>query len=307
MLEIALAIAPVFLLILVGYALAAGELFSQMFWRGAECLTYFVLFPALLFTTLASARVAVRQVLPMAGAMAAAILVVVLLLLILRPTLLRRGHEFTSLLQGAIRFNTYIGLAIVSALYGAPGLAFAAAAIALIVPLTNLISIIALLRYGAGRRGAAGGALVKLVTNPLVVSCAAGIAVNLSGWPVPPVLDEGLAILAQGALPLGLLAVGAGLEFAAAAANGVGLLLASVIKLAALPALTFWACDLLGVSGIAAAVAVLFNALPTAPSAFVLARQLGGDARLMASVITIQVALAALSLPLTVALLRHFG
>ena len=91
MLEIALAIAPVFLLILVGYALAAGEMFSQMFWRGAERLTYFVLFPALLFTTLAGAQVAVRQVLPMAGAMAAAIMTVVLLLLILRPTLLRRA------------------------------------------------------------------------------------------------------------------------------------------------------------------------------------------------------------------------
>lgn len=307
MLEILFAIAPVFLLILTGYGLAASGFFKKVFWRGAEQLTYFLLFPALLFTTLAEARFSVAEVLPMAGAMAAAILAITLLLLALRPALLVRSQEFTSLLQGSIRFNTYIGLAVVAALFGSRGLGAAAAAVALIVPLGNLLSILALLRYGVGRRGDAGGALVKLVTNPLVISCALGIAFNLAGWRIPPVLDRWLEILAQGALPLGLLAVGAGLEFTAALAGGLPLLLACLLKLALLPAATYLACQLFGVEGLAASVAILFNALPTAPSAFVLARQMGGDARLMASIITVQVVLAVLTLPAVVLLLRHFS
>ena len=50
-----------------------------------------------------------------------------------------------------------------------------------------------------------------------------------------------------------------------------------------------------------AAVAVLYNGLPTSASSYVLARQMGGDGKLMAGIITATTLAAALTLPVLVA------
>jgi hypothetical protein len=295
--DVVLAILPVFLLIFLGTGLKAAGVLAPAFWEGAERLTYFVLFPALLLTTLARAQFGDLEVLPMAGAIAAAVLVMAAGLLAARPWLAPSGAAFTSLFQGSIRFNTYIGLAAASGVLGAAGLAAAAVAVALLVPLGNLLSVAALAWLGTGDRPKALEILRQLALNPLILASGLGIAINLGGLELPPVVGPLLTVLGRGALPLGLLAVGAGLDFAAARAGGRTLALACVLKLALMPALTALGCWIFGAAGVAAAVAVLFNGLPTAPSAYILARQMGGEAKLMASIITAQVALAAITLP----------
>jgi len=301
MIEVALAILPVFLLIFLGTALKAAGFLTAAFWEGAERLTYFLLFPALLFVTLASADFGGLDVLPMAAALALAVLVMAGALLAARPRL-AEGPGFTSLFQGATRFNTYIGLAVAFGALGPAGAAAAAVAIALLVPLGNLLSVIMLARYGAAQRPSLARVLREVAANPLILACLLGLAVNRAGLGLPPVVEPVLTVLGRGALPLGLLTVGAGLDFAAARAGGRLLAGACVLKLAVMPTLTALACWALGLGGVAAAVAILFNGLPTAPSAYIMARQMGGDAKLMASIITAQVALSALTLPLILTL-----
>ncbi len=295
--DVVLAILPVFLLIFLGTGLKAAGVLAPAFWEGAERLTYFVLFPALLVTTLARAQFGDIDVLPMAGAIAAAVLAMAAGLVAARPWLAHSGAAFTSLFQGSIRFNTYIGLAAASGVLGAAGLAAAAVAVALLVPLGNLLSVAALAWHGTGDRPRSLEVLRQLALNPLILASVLGIAINLAGLELPPVVDPLLTVLGRGALPLGLLAVGAGLDFAAARAGGRTLALACLLKLVVMPALTALGCWIFGAAGAAAAVAVLFNGLPTAPSAYILARQMGGEAKLMASIITAQVALSAITLP----------
>jgi len=262
-----------------------------------------VVLTALLLTTLASAEFGDLEVLPMTAAIAAAVLAMAAGLLAARPWLRMGGATFTSLFQGSIRFNTYIGLAAASGALGAAGLAAAAVAVALLVPLGNLLSVAALAWHAASARPRPAEVLRQLALNPLILASALGIAINIGGLELPPVLDPLLTVLGRGALPLGLLAVGAGLDFAAARLGGRPLALACLLKLAILPALTALGCWIFGVAGVAAAVAVLFNGLPTAPSAYILARQMGGEAKLMASIITAQVALSAITLPVILILM----
>ncbi len=302
MIEVALAILPVFLLIFLGAALKLAGFLTTAFWEGAQRLTYFVLFPALLFVTLASADFGGLEVLPMAAALAAAVLVMAGALIAARPWL-AEGPGFTSLFQGATRFNTYIGLAVALGVLGTAGAAAAAVAIALLVPLGNLLSVAVLARHDAARRPGVARVLREVAANPLILACLLGLAVSGAGLGLPPVVEPVLSVLGRAALPLGLLTVGAGLDFAAARADGRLLASACVLKLVVMPALTALACWALGVGGLAAAVAVLFNGLPTAPSAYIMARQMGGDAKLMASIITAQVALSALTLPLILTLM----
>ena len=303
MLDVVLAILPVFLLIFLGTGLKAAGFLPPAFWEGAERLTYFLLFPALLLTTLATAEFGDLEVLPMAAAIAGAVLVMAAGLLAAKPWLDMDGATFTSLFQGSIRFNTYIGLAAASGVLGAAGLAGAAVAVALLVPLGNLLSVATLAWHAADSRPRLAEILRQLALNPLILASVLGIAINLGGFTLPPVVDPILTVLGRGALPLGLLAVGAGLDFAAARRGGRTLAMACLLKLAVLPALTAFGCWIFGATGVAAAVAVLFNGLPTAPSAYILARQMGGEAQLMASIITAQVALSALTLPVLLILM----
>ncbi len=301
MTAIVLVILPVFALIFLGWLLRRRQFPGEHFWAPAERLTYFCLFPALLATTLARADFSELDVLPMAGAIVAAILAMTGGLLLARRALGLSGPGFTSLYQGAVRMNTYIGLAVAYGVAGEAGVAAAAVAVAAIVPLVNLLCVSLLARFGTAAQPTLAGVARQVASNPLILGCAAGGALNLSGLGLPPVLGETLLILGRAALPLGLLCVGAALDLRAARRAGGPVLLSSLLKLGLLPALTWAGCWALDVTGTAAFVAVLFNGLPTATSAYILARQMGGDAVLMASLITAQTLLAMLTLPVVLA------
>jgi len=304
-LAVTLATLPIFALIFLGAALRRSGMLGEAFWRGAERLVYFVLFPPLLFTTLATADFAALAAGELALAMVAGAGALMLALSLLRPVLAMDGPAFTSLAQGALRQNTYIGFSAAFALFGPEGLAAAAIWVAAVTPIVNVYCIAVLTRHGSGAPSGPGlGAVVRaILKNPIILASAAGAAVNLAGLALPPILDEILAILARGALPLGLLAVGAGLDFVAVRRGGRALSLAVVLKLAVLPLFMLAALRILDISGLGATVALLIAGLPTAPSSYILARQLGGDAHLLAGIIAVQTALSMITLPLILTLL----
>jgi len=294
------AVLPVFLLILLGYAIRRRAWIGEGFWEPAERLTYFFLLPALLATALARADFANLPAAGMIGAVVLAILTMTALNLLAYLALRGDGAAFTAVLQTTIRCNTYVGLSIAFALYGEAGLALAAVLVGIIVPLVNLISVVALLRFGSQRTTGRFGLARTLLANPLVLACLLGFALNVSGLGLPPVAGETLSILARAALPLALLAVGAGLDFGTARASSGRVGAAVALKLIALPLLTAGFCWALGVQGLAWSIALLFNALPAATSSYILARQLGGAPGLVANILTVQTLGAALSLPLLV-------
>lgn len=297
MLAVVAAILPVFLLVFLGYALRARGFLTEGFWQPAERLTYFVLFPTLIVTTLAKADLAGLTVLPMAGALIAALLIMAALLLVVRPWLGVDGPGFTSVVQGAVRMNTYVCLAIAATLWESAGLTLAAIAVAVIVPTVNVISVAMLARYGSTAVPSAAGVAARIARNPLILGCVVGIALNAGGFALPPVLGPMLEILGRAALPIGLLAVGGGLDFGAVRANAGIVGTATGLKLLIMPAMTAATLWAFGVEGVTAAVALLFNASPTATSSYILARQLGGDARLMAGIFTLQTAASMVTLP----------
>lgn len=292
------ALAPIFLLILLGHVLRRSEVVPASFWAPADKLTYTLFFPCLIVDELSKARLTGIDVLPMLAAMVAATLVAAGLLLAGRRLTGLDGPAFTSVFQGGIRFNTYVGLAAARALYGTPGLTLMAVGIAVLVPLVNVLSVVTLARFGRDTKGASlRTVLGGLVRNPLIIAAALGAALTLSGIGKPPLVGDVVDVLARAALPMGLLSVGAGLDLAAARGVGIGVAMASAVKLLLLPVLTAAFALLLGIDGLPLTVAVLFNALPCAASAYILARQMGGDHPLMAAIITVQTLLAALTLP----------
>ncbi|MGH6895604.1 MAG: AEC family transporter [Geminicoccaceae bacterium] len=296
------ALAPVFILIALGWLLGARGFPGAAFWPAAERLVYFVLFPALLFLTTAAADLGDLDLVSMAAALIVAIAAMAALTIGLRPLLRIGDAAFTSVFQGAIRCNTYVGLAAASALFGAIGLAVMGLVVFVVVTAVNLLSVVALIHYG--RRAAGGRDVVASVArNPLILACLFGFGGNAAGIELPAVAYDTLDILARASLTLGLLCVGAGLELAHLGRARLAAAVTAALKLLAMPAATALACRMFGIDGLSAAAAVLFTACPISASSYVLARQLGGDASLLAGLITITTIAAVATMPLVLALL----
>ncbi len=310
MTPILFALAPVFLLIFLGYLLKARRLVADAFWAPAEKLTFYLFFPALLVGNTATAELAGIEVLPMMAAVASGILSVAGMVTLFGRRFGVDGAAFTSLFQGAIRPNSYVGIAAAFALFGDAGLTLVAVCIVVAVPMVNLLSVVVLVRYGAvsgpsteklsrGRQKA----LLGVATNPLILACLLGALLNFSGVGTPSLAAPLVDILGRAALPVGLLAVGAGLDLAAARQAGRLVAAIAAVKLVALPAVTFLACKVLAVGGLAATVSVMYASLPGSASAYVMSRQMGGDAKLMAGIITATTLAAILAMPTAILVL----
>ncbi len=292
------ALGPLFLLILVGAALGWARYPGGDFWPRAERLIYYVLFPALLIHTLANAPVAQVPVIRLAIVVLGALLVFAALLWLARRPLNLADAAFTSVFQGALRFNTYVAIAGAAALHGSAGTTAAAVAIALMVPTVNVLCVLCFIAAGTLGRAGLTRSLIELIRNPLIIGCVVGIALNISGVGLPGWSDPLLGLIARAALPLGLIAVGVALRPAALARSGRAFWASTAVKLALLPALTLLLSFVLGLDTVSRDVALLFTAVPTATASYILARQLGGDSELMAALITGQTLIAMLTLPL---------
>lgn len=259
-------------------------------------MNYFVMFPALLFSSLANAPIRDPDMLRMGGAAIATILIAALCLTGARRLMPMPAARFGPLLQGIIRFNTYLGFAVVTSLAGPEGVARAAVYLAVAVPLVNVLSIVALTERASGQQFLF--LLKAIFRNPLILACLAGIVVAISGLGMPFGTGAFLGLLAQGSLPLGLLCVGAALQPAMLRRDMPALMRNGALRLFCMPALAFAVAFLFGLKGHETLILVTFSAVPAAPTAYILTRQLGGDGSLMAGIITAQTLVAVLSLPL---------
>lgn len=292
MLAIALILLPDFSLILLGLLLRRRFAYPAEFWGHLERLVYYLMFPALLFRAVSRTELDIAPALDMFIAGFGFSVVGIVLGVLGRWLFKPDGRVFASCVQTGFRFNTYIGLAVVDRLSGHAGIASFAVLIGVMVPWVNAVSVWFLARQG--------GASVwrELAKNPLIVATLSGFIVSLFGLPLPGEVNHVLDLLAAAALPLGLLSVGAGLRAEGLRASLPLVNYFTFVKLVALPAAAWGLALLLGLKGLYFQSVLVLAALPTASSAYILAVRMGGDGRTVATIITVNVFVAMVTLPL---------
>jgi predicted permease len=291
------AVIPITALIAFGWWLKQRFLPEQNFWRSLDQLVYYGAFPALLLRTFTRVNWGEIEVLPLAAALISAVVIAMALLVLVRKRLMIDGPGFTSVVQGALRYNSYIGLAIASSLYGEAGMTMFAIVIGIVTPVVNTLVIVMLERYGTNKRGNLKDAVVTISKNPLIVSILIGIALAWTGIGLPWALDPFAEILGRIALPLGVLSVGAGLDFSSLKNGRQPLIFASLGRLVGMPLIALLTCAIFGVEGLTRTAILIYACLPCSPASYTLARQLKGDAILMANIITVTSILSLLATP----------
>jgi len=288
----ALLLLPDFSLILLGVLLRRYMHLGDHFWMGLEKLVYFILFPALLVNAVLKTRLDLAAAAPLLGTAFAAMAVGMVLgwlglkLFRLKPLL------FASIYQCGYRFNSYIALAAAGLLFGNAGIAAMGLVVGAAVPFANLTSVWMLARHGEA------GVLKEVARNPLIWATASGFLLNLAGFVPPQPLQMFLSRLADASIALGLLAVGAALRLQGqAGVRGASVYLVG-LKLLILPLAAALVGRWLGLTGLYFNVAVLFAALPTASSAYILAMRMGGDGPSVAWLISATTLGSMLTMPL---------
>jgi malonate transporter and related proteins len=288
---------PDFSLILIGFGLIRITDWGAAFWLGLEKLVYYVLFPALLFYSTARTPFDFQATGKLLQVALLAVGCGIALGWLAKPLFRPAPMLFESGVQTAFRFNSYIALAVAQRLGGEAGTTLMALIIGFAVPICNLAAVHALAHKS-------GGLLKELAKNPLLLATAGGTLFNLLGLPLPEVVGATLSRMGNASIALGLIAVGAGLRLSALhEAKGMAAYFLSV-KLLVLPAIAYGLGRWLQLPLLQWQIALMFSALPTSASTYVLATRMGGNGPFVAFLVSASTLLSAVTLPLWLSLLR---
>ena len=304
--EIFLLISPVFILIILGSLLRRIGVPDLSFWHISDKLIYWVLIPALLFhhvsqITLSSTMLANYAVVILSG-----LFVVTTLSFIAGKLFGYTPQIWTSVMQGAARHNAFIALAIAGSLFGNKGLALGAIFMVILIPIINIVIVSAMTstlnqEVGNNSRPSIFDVLFELIKNPFILAIATGLVISFVDAERIIIIHETTGLLGSAALPIMLLSIGANIKIREISSAITPIIIANVLKLLVFPIVVFFVAKSMNLSLFETTIAVIFAAVPTAASSYSLAKQFGGDAQLMTSIITIQVALSFITIPIILA------
>ncbi len=304
--QIFLLVSPVFLLIILGNFLRRIKVPDISFWEINDKLCYWVLIPALLFHYISQINLSSEMLYSYSIIIYVGFFIAILTVLILGKLLGYPPERWTSILQGAVRQNAFIALAITGSLFGDEGLKIASIFMLIYVPSINIIIVTTMvMNFGQSKNNASKNefitVFIELSKNPFILAMIAGLIFSIAQSEKLKVIIDTSGLLGSAALPIMLLTIGAKIKVRDLALTITPIIISNFLKLLALPLIAFFVANYLGLSEIEVVVAVIFAAVPTAVSSHTLARQFGADDQLMTSIITTQVILSFITIPILLA------
>lgn len=296
---------PIFIITLMGSVIKNKWITSEEFWRGLEKLSYFLLFPILLFNYISTADLNSSSIVRLIIALAVSSLILLAGLVFYKKHYPMENPQFTSVLQGSVRYNSYIFFAIGKALYGDEGMVIVSVVSAYMIIFTNVLSVFAFIHYTPeldDRDKNITPTIIMLLrkcsVNPMIIASVLGFSFNYLGMHLNIGIKNTLYTLSDAALAIGIMNVGSGLKFVVDSRDLYLIGITGVAKLLIFPLISFIVLSVMSVTGISKEIGILYSGLPCATTSYVLSKQLGGDHSLMASIITITTIFSVLTLSL---------
>ena len=299
---------PIFLIALLGSVIRRKWLTSDEFWRGLEKLSFYILFPTAIFEYSSKIDLNSSEFIKLTTALISSTLIVSIMLVLYQTRRPYSGVQFTSVFQGATRYNNYIFFALAAALFGQEGLTIVAAISPYLLIATNITAIISFTHYipkgeGLTKRKSFVLMVKSIGTNPFIIASIGGVIFSYLELTLNIGIEKTIHNLATSALTIGMLIVGAGIKIKIKPEYFQQIIFTSSVKLIIMPIITFIVLWLMGITGTARSVGIMFSCLPCAGSSYILSRQLGGDPETMSSIITFTTIFSILSLSLLVYIL----
>ena len=304
--DVVFAIAPVFMLMIIGNLLRRNQILDEAFWNLNDKLVYWILIPALLFNEISQIQFSPALFSSYAIVILGGFFSVILLSILLGKVCGYSGAVSSSVMQGAARHNAFIALAISGSLFGAEGLAIGTSLMAILIPVVNVVIVTFMVvvlqdTKSNNSKPRLTDIVAELAKNPLILAILVGFVFSVANAKSVPIIHETTRMLGLGAIPVLLLGLGANIKVRNLSIKISPLIISSVLKLAIFPLIVYFVSDYFEFNTTEKIVLVIFSCVPTAVSSYTLAKQLGGESELMTSIITLQTVLSFITIPLILA------
>jgi predicted permease len=304
--DVVFAIAPVFMLMIIGNLLRRNQILDEAFWNLNDKLVYWILIPALLFNEISQIQFSPALFGSYAIVILGGFFSVILLSILLGKVCGYSGAISSSVMQGAARHNAFIALAISGSLFGAEGLAIGTSLMAILIPVVNVVIVTFMVvvlqdTKSNNSKPRLTDIVAELAKNPLILAILVGFVFSVANAKSVPIIHETTRMLGLGAIPVLLLGLGANIKVRNLSIKISPLIISSVLKLAIFPLIVYFVSDYFEFNTTEKIVLVIFSCVPTAVSSYTLAKQLGGESELMTSIITLQTVLSFITIPLILA------
>lgn len=291
---------PVFAIIALGAILKHYKITTSSFLATSDRLIYFIFFPALLFWKIGGANLTFSvESLRFYGAALCAIAIVYVLSTLYIIIFKVPDFQAGTCSQSCYRFNTYIGMAVIVTAWGKDGVAQYGVLIGMAIPIINVMAVTTLIWFSGDSldwRRRIRMTLNALVTNPLIIACAAGIAYARWINTFPLFVENTLKLGAVVTLPLALLSIGGNLTVKNVKRYLPVAFAGAAFKLIILPLTGWLLMQQFKVDQAYYPVGMLFFALPTSTSIYVLSAQLKSDTKLASATVVLSTALSFFSM-----------
>ncbi|MCC3860016.1 AEC family transporter [Pseudemcibacter aquimaris] len=303
MLELTFLIFPIFLIILLGYVLRQVLIKDDSAWDHVNRLAYWVLFPCLLFNRTSVIDLDSFEFGPLSVAILGGFIAAISVSYWIGRMMKLSKPSITSIMQGGGRHNAFLALAVISRLYGEEGAMISAIIIAILVTVTNIVVNVSMTIMLSPGGSGIKNIMRDLRRNPLIISIALGIAFNMAGLGNMPIIHDLTLYIGDATTSVALLCVGAGLNLKAGSWQIAPTLAPFVGKLFIFPGLTYALATYYGLPQMVMLSAVIFAISPVGAASYPLAKQMGGDAPLMATITSLQTLLSVVTIPMVIVLL----
>lgn len=271
---------PLFLMMVIGYVTRLTGLMGEIAARQVNKVIFKIFLPLLVFLNVYNSDLAVDLRSDLLFFSVAGVLVEFLVSLVLVLLTEQENTRRGVMLQGMFRSNFVLyGIPVSMALFGNTAAGRASVLIAVIIPIFNALAVLALEMFN-GQRPNLWKVLLGIITNPLILASAAGIACNLLRFTLPKPIYETVSSLGGIATPLAFVVLGASLNFGETGRCVRPLLMTLCMKLIVYPAAFIGAAVWLGFRGADLVVLLTLFGSPIAVSSFTMAQQMGGDDQL---------------------------
>lgn len=274
---------PLFLLLALGWGLRRAGWMSAQLTRETNKLIFQLFLPVLVFNNIRDMSAGVTMEAGYAAYLFFGLLGVYTLAALLVPRFEKHPHKRGVMVQGIFRTNfAALGAPLMEAMFGETGLAMYSLALPIVIPMNNILAVIALSSPGQKRMRPLE-MLKSIFTNPLIVGCILGGIMLLTRLQLPTVVDTALRQLGSLASPLSLLVLGASLQWQGVRDNRAELVWTVLLKQAIIPVVMLGLAVLLGFRNEALGVMLILFGAPCAISSYPMAEAMGGDGPLAAS------------------------
>lgn len=302
-------VAPVFLLIFLGYILKIRKFINQNFILISSKVVFNVTVPALVFAKLSTTDFRVTFDLKQIVFVYTGILIFFGLSWLFSTFLSNDGKDQASFIQGSVRSNfAIVGFALISNSFGNHALGKAAILLAFIMPLYNVLAIIALtVPVKKEKKIGYKKTIIEIITNPLILATFIAIPFSYFQIAVPQFLMRTIDYLATLTLPLALLGIGGSLNFETIKKNSNLTFYATLIKIVIIPACLTYIAVLLGYRQENLGVLFMLFATPTAIVSFIMAEAMGCNSELAGNIIVMTTLGSIFTLSLGIFIMKSIG